>query len=186
MSSEYTIYDLTTGEILRNLISSLEELAYDYDDATEGYVEGMYPEEEYYVTGSPATATARTSFGQVFDRTACRADDTQTATISSLPNPTAYEINQITDSGITSSTGSVTDGSISLKSAITGSVEVILTADTKITHREVIVFSDDIDVQAGVNSLSTTEYTAGISYRLVEAGVVEMSMTAYQAEISYT
>lgn len=142
LTQPYTIYDTATGEIKRTVECPADQLEYLYETgspAYEDYIDDTYDPDTYYVSGSPPAATAKTLLGSTFDVTSIDADGVDAATITGLPNPTNYVIEDLTETaGINKVTGTITDGTLVVTLNVAATVEVRLTSITKLEYSEEI------------------------------------------------
>ncbi len=87
------IYDLTSGEILREINCPESMQSVQYNSATEGIldIDEHVDSEKYYIVGG--TITARTKMNTSLDTSNIDADGVDKATISSVPTGTDVFVN---------------------------------------------------------------------------------------------
>lgn len=87
------VYDLTTGEILRDVYCTDVTLPYQYNEAIEGFYqtkETVDPAKYYLPSG---VLTERSKMSTSLDKSNITADGSDVATISGIPAGTAVYIN---------------------------------------------------------------------------------------------
>jgi len=121
----FSIYNTTTGRIIKRIEAIDSTIAGWQVGAGESIIDqDLNPDIQYLVSDTPTT---RPLFSTVvtWDSTTLTADNTDTVTLSGLPNPSGYNIT-VPEGAQIILPGTITDGSLTLKTNTSGLYTVII------------------------------------------------------------
>jgi hypothetical protein len=132
--SIYTIYNSTTGLLLRKISTQDVDLANAQVQSGESIInQDLSFDTQYISSGSPTT---RPTLSLTWNKTTITADGSDSATVASgIPNPTNYRI--IVPAGIQSiSDGTITTGTLTFTADLSGIYTIILDSFPYQTYKQ--------------------------------------------------
>lgn len=127
--ADFTIYDIATGEILRNISIPTADISLNIN-AGEAYEQAEYLMNDYYMsTGSPPVATLKQTQPISWDKTAISPNGSDTATASNVVAGSQFKYTTVESAPAPTTT--INDGTVALSSNVNNTTKVKIDAGFK-------------------------------------------------------